>query len=197
MWENILKISNERASSLAHEYARADYDAGKEENAERISKPLLEEIDKFSDIVREYMADTKGEAKERFEETLDVLRFFRRKVFKNEKYQIKTATEAKEFRKRLIPVKKFLVRTAGIPASEFNWFRQDILKKDSDLTDEQQKQIKEVQEAIKDAFNKLDLSTINMIVAPHGRKEYSSKAEFINDAIKDAVKSMKERFNTE
>jgi len=74
---------------------------------------------------------------------------------------------------------------------------EDILKKDSDLTDEQQKQIKKVQEAIKDAFNKLDLSTINMIISPHGRKAYSSKAEFINNAIKDAVKSMKERFDTE
>ena len=62
-WEDILKISNERARLLAHEYARADYDAGKEENAERLSKPLVEEVDKFSDIIREYMADTKGAKK--------------------------------------------------------------------------------------------------------------------------------------
>ena len=121
-WEDILKISNERAKLLAHEYARADYDAGIEENAERISKPLVEEVDKFSDIIREYMADTKGEAKERLEETLDALRFFRGKVFAYGQYQITTETEAKEFRKRLTPVKKFLVRI-GIPASEFSWFK--------------------------------------------------------------------------
>ena len=35
---------------------------------------------------------------------------------------------------------------------------EDILKKDSDLTDEQQKQLKEIQEQIKDAFSKIDLS---------------------------------------
>ena len=122
-WEDILKISNERARLLAHEYARADYDAGKEENAERLSKPLVEEVDKFSDIIREYMADTKGEAKERFEEILDALRFFKRKVIRNGEYRIKTAEEAKEFRKRLIPVKKFLVGQAGIPSSEFSWFK--------------------------------------------------------------------------
>ena len=121
-WEDILKISNERARLLAHEYARADYDAGRDENAERISKPLVEEVDKFSDIIREYMADTKGEAKERLEETLDALRYFRGKAFKDGKYHLNTSADAEKFRERLIPVKKFLVRT-GIPASEFSWFK--------------------------------------------------------------------------
>tara|TARA_R100001440_G_scaffold577_5_gene1816 strand:+ start:3511 stop:3882 length:372 start_codon:yes stop_codon:yes gene_type:complete len=121
-WENILKISNERANLLAHEYARADYDAGKEENAERLSKPVVKEIDKFSDIIREYMADTKGEAKERLEETLDALRYFKSKVFEYGKYRLNTSADVERFRERLTPVKKFLVRM-GIPASEFSWFK--------------------------------------------------------------------------
>ena len=122
-WEDILKISNERARLLAHEYARADYDAGKEENAERISKPVVEEIDKFSDIIREYMADTKGEAKETFQELLSILKIrFRNRLFSNGEYRIKTATEAKKIREKLKDIKKFLVRS-GIPASEFSWFK--------------------------------------------------------------------------
>ena len=121
-WEDILKISNERARLLAHEYARADYDAGKEENAERLSKPVIKEIDKFSDIIREYMADTKGQAKERFEETLDALRYFKKKVFKDGKYHLNTSADVERFRERLMPVKKYLVRS-GIPASEFSWFK--------------------------------------------------------------------------
>ena len=117
-WEDILKISNESARLLAHEYARADYDAGREENAERISKPVVEEIDKFSDITREYMTDTEGEAKEKFEEALDVLRFFRRKAFERGKYKLETATEAKELRERLRSVRGFLIRN-NVPSSEF------------------------------------------------------------------------------
>jgi len=46
-WEDILKISNRKAREIAYEYARADYDAGNEENAERLSKPVVEEIDKL------------------------------------------------------------------------------------------------------------------------------------------------------
>ena len=117
-WEDILKISNKRARLMAHEYARADYDAGREENAERISKPVVEEIDKFSDITREYMADTEGEAKEKFEEALDVLRFFRSKAFERGKYKLETATEAKELRERLRSVRRFLIRN-NVPSSEF------------------------------------------------------------------------------
>lgn len=121
-WENILKISNRRARAIAYEYARSDYEAGTEENAERISKPVVEEVDKFSDIIREYMADTTGKAKERYEETLDVLRYLRRTVFKDGKYYLNTSADVERFRKRLIPVKKFLVRS-GIPTSEFSWFK--------------------------------------------------------------------------
>jgi nucleoid-associated protein YejK len=122
-WEDILKISNRKAREIAYEYARADYDAGNEENAERLSKPVVEEIDKFSDIIREYMADTTGKAKERFEETLDALRYFRGTVFKDGKYHLNTSADVERMRKRLIPVKKFLVRQAGIPSSEFSWFK--------------------------------------------------------------------------
>ena len=123
-WEDILKISNESARLLAHEYARADYDAGREENAERISKPVVEEIDKFSDITREYMTDTEGEAKEKFEEALDVLRFFRRKAFERGKYKLETATEAKELRERLRSVRGFLIRN-NVPSSEFRWYYEE------------------------------------------------------------------------
>jgi len=121
-WEDILKISNRQARMIAHEYARADYDAGIEENAERLSKPVVEEIDKFSDIIREYMADTKGKAKEDFEEALDVLRYHKRNVFKDGKYLLNTSAEVERLRKGLIPVRRFLVRS-GIPASEFSWFK--------------------------------------------------------------------------
>ena len=121
-WEDILKISNRRAREIAYEYARADYDAGSEKNAERLSKPVLEEIDKFSDIIREYMADTTGKAKEDFEDTLDVLRRSKRNVFRDGKYLLNTSADVERFRKGFIPFKKFLIRS-GIPASEFSWFK--------------------------------------------------------------------------
>lgn len=109
-WENILKIDNERAKYFAREYARSDYEAGKKENAERISKPLVKEVDKLIDVTKETMSDTEGELKEQFEELLGALNFLRRKVFENGKYKIETSAEAEEFKQRLIPVKRYLRR---------------------------------------------------------------------------------------
>ena len=72
---------------------------------------------------------------------------------------------------------------------------EDLLKKD--LTDEQQKKLKEVEEEIRDSFSTIDLSTINMIFVPHGRGQYSSKEEFINNTINKVIESMKKGFDTE
>ena len=109
-WKDILKIDNERARALAREYAPSDYEAGKKENAERISKPLVKEVDKLIDAAKEIMPDTEGELKEEFQELLGALNFFRRKVFKDGEYKITTSAEAEEFKRRLIPVKKYLRR---------------------------------------------------------------------------------------
>jgi len=73
---------------------------------------------------------------------------------------------------------------------KMNW--ENILKKDSSLTDEQQKRLEEILEETRQAINKVDLKTLNWMFSPNGRNKYSSKEELMavmEKRIKTALKA--------
>ena len=61
---------------------------------------------------------------------------------------------------------------------------ENILKKDSELTNEQKKKLEEITKELTEAFKKFDLNALNLMLFPHGRSKYSSKEELMSHMVK-------------
>tara|TARA_R100000278_G_scaffold67182_1_gene53534 strand:- start:4941 stop:5186 length:246 start_codon:yes stop_codon:yes gene_type:complete len=68
---------------------------------------------------------------------------------------------------------------------------EDILKKDSDLTDEQKKTLEEITKELTEAFKKYDLNALNLMFFPGGTSKYSSKEELMSHMVKRVKTAMK------
>jgi len=70
-----------------------------------------------------------------------------------------------------------------------NW--ANILKKDSDLTDDDKKRVEEVLEETRKVFNNVDLNTLNLMFYPNTK--YTSKEELLNDMTKRIKNRLKDK----
>jgi len=67
----------------------------------------------------------------------------------------------------------------------------NILKKDSDLTDDDKKRVEEVLEETRKVFNNVDLNTLNLMFYPNTK--YTSKEELLNDMTKRIKNRLKDK----
>lgn len=67
----------------------------------------------------------------------------------------------------------------------------NILKKDSDLTDDDKKRLEEVLEETRKVFNNVDLNTLNLMFYPNTK--YTSKEELLNDMTKRIKNRLKDK----